>query len=123
MFGQPNFNRRSRFLEDIPDHLLDAELPAIPPPGLAHVRQERSGDYSVKMPSMSSAPVEPAPKKPDWIPPFGVGDRVQHGKFGTGVVIACAPLKNDAEVTVAFPGVVGVKKLVQSLAKLEMVSE
>ncbi len=123
MFGQPNFNRRSRFLEDIPDHLLDAELPAIPPPGLAHVRQERSGDYSVKMPSLSSTPAEPAPKKPEWIPPFGVGDRVQHGKFGTGVVIACAPLKNDAEVTVAFPGVVGVKKLVQSLAKLEIVSE
>ena len=39
--------------------------------------------------------------------------------FGVGVVIACSPLRNDAEVTVAFPGVIGVKKLVQSLAKLE----
>jgi DNA helicase-2/ATP-dependent DNA helicase PcrA len=52
-------------------------------------------------------------------PIFDVGERVRHQKFGTGVVIACVPLKGDTEVTVAFPGVTGIKKLVQSLAKLE----
>jgi DNA helicase-2/ATP-dependent DNA helicase PcrA len=39
-----------------------------------------------------------------------------------GVVIACNPLKNDAEVTVAFSGATGIKKMVQSFAKLEAVS-
>jgi DNA helicase-2/ATP-dependent DNA helicase PcrA len=46
---------------------------------------------------------------------------VRHGKFGVGIVVSVAPLKNDVEVTVAFPGVTGVKKLVQSLAKLEAI--
>jgi len=43
-------------------------------------------------------------------------------KFGMGVVVSCNPIKDDVEVTVAFPGVVGVKKLVQKFAKLETVS-
>jgi DNA helicase-2/ATP-dependent DNA helicase PcrA len=46
---------------------------------------------------------------------------VQHPKFGIGVVIACIPIKDDAEVTVMFPGIVGQKKLVQKLAKLQPV--
>jgi len=58
---------------------------------------------------------------PSWKAPFEVGQRVKHGKFGIGVVVACNPLKEDSEVTVAFPGVIGVKKLVQGLAKLEPV--
>jgi DNA helicase-2/ATP-dependent DNA helicase PcrA len=67
--------------------------------------------------------VEPraASARPSWNPPFHVGQKVTHKKFGIGVVVACGPLKGDAEVTVAFPGAVGVKKLVQSLAKLEAV--
>jgi DNA helicase-2/ATP-dependent DNA helicase PcrA len=62
-------------------------------------------------------------RKPEWKPPFEVGDRVRHVKFGVGMVVACAPIKDDVEVTVAFPGVTGVKKLVQKLAKLEKASE
>ncbi|MEJ5170509.1 MAG: hypothetical protein WHU10_05940, partial [Fimbriimonadales bacterium] len=59
--------------------------------------------------------------QPQWTPPFQVGARVKHAKFGIGVVVSCNPLQNDTEVTVVFPGVVGMKKLVQSLAKLEAV--
>jgi len=113
LFGQPNFNKRSRFLDDIPEELLDT----VHPTGMfgpGQVRQERSGQYSVVEPRREL-------KRPEWKSPFEVGDKVRHAKFGIGVVIACSPLKSDAEVTVAFPGVVGVKKLVQSLAKLEKV--
>lgn len=115
MFGQPNFNRRSRFLDDIPEHLLDDVRPSgVPSSAVTTVRAERSGSYSV-LPATDDREM----KKPDWTPPFTIGTKVRHAKFGIGVVIACGPLKNDAEVTVAFPGVVGVKKMVQSLAKLE----
>jgi DNA helicase-2/ATP-dependent DNA helicase PcrA len=116
LYGQPSFNRRSRFLDDIPAELTEtlygirrstnSELPT--------VRQLRTGEYAVVEPAR-------APSRPHWEPPFKVGERVQHRKFGVGVVIACGPLKGDAEVTVAFPGEVGVKKMVQSLAKLESV--
>ena len=118
MFGQPNFNKRSRFLDDIPGELVDAvEAGFFADRAVTQVRTERSGSITV---------VPPAPrelKKPEWAAPFEIGAKVRHGKFGIGVVLACNPLKSDAEVTVAFPGVIGVKKLVQSLAKLEKVEE
>jgi len=117
MYGAANFNRRSRFLDDVnldeADSLAPQRHPQAP---FRELRQDRTGGYAVTL-------TEPAqPKGPAWIPPFSVGERVQHPKFGVGVVIACSPLKtNDAEVTVAFPGVTGVKKLIQSFAKLETV--
>ncbi len=120
LYGQPNFNRRSRFLEDIPPELLDTLNGGgyAPPPG-RQVYQERSGTYQTTEPY--KAAVYTPLKGPSWKAPFEVGQRVLHPKFGVGVVVACNPLKNDAEVTVAFPGVIGVKKLVQNLAKLEAV--
>lgn len=119
VFGQSNFNMRSRFLDDIPHELLDDRTggPGMPSHGGPVVRRERTGAYAI----VGSTSSEPRPKAPDWTPPFQVGHKVKHSKFGIGVVISCSPLRNDAEVTVAFPGVTGVKKLVQSLAKLEAV--
>jgi DNA helicase-2/ATP-dependent DNA helicase PcrA len=119
LYGQPNFNRRSRFLDDIPADILvqmgtyqTQQLPG----AMRYVDQDRTGRYAVV------EPVKPARPERTWKPPFDVGQRVRHAKFGIGVVVACNPLKDDAEVTVAFPGVIGVKKLVQSLAKLEAVA-
>lgn len=117
LYGQPSFNRRSRFLDDIPSETIDVlfGVKTSPNHSLPTVRQMRGGDYAViEQP-------RPAQSKPSWEPPFTVGQKVTHRKFGIGVVIACGPLKNDAEVTVAFPGETGVKKMVQSLAKLEAV--
>lgn len=120
LFGTPNFNRRSRFLDDIPVHLLDTlNQPSYG--GTAPARtvfQERTGGYAVS----EAKPAPSSEKAPLWKPPFEVGQRVQHPKFGIGVVIACSPIRDDVEVTVAFPGVTGVKKLVQKLAKLQPVS-
>jgi len=118
LFGQPNFNRSSRFLDDISHLESDSLTPFSRPMGeqeIRTVRPERSGSYTVV-----EAPRGPL-KSPDWVAPFKVGQQVRHGKFGIGVVIACVPLKDDVEVTVAFPGVTGVKKLVQGFAKLEAV--
>jgi len=118
VFGQPSFNRRSRFLDDIPCELVSTLLPesTIAPRGLTQVRPNRGGEYAIVEPRRET------PTRSTWKPPFNVGDRVRHAKFGLGVVISCNPVKNDAEVTVAFPGVTGVKKLLQSFAKLEAVT-
>jgi len=121
LYGQPNFNYRSRFLEDVPNELLDtlSHSGYAMPAERRSVYQERSGGYSAP----SQAIVEPKAnlRPPSYKPPFEVGQRVRHAKFGIGVVVACNPLKDDSEVTVAFPGVVGVKKLAQNFAKLEAV--
>lgn len=130
LYGQPNFNRRSRFLDDVPPHLLTSLTgDRAPYMGGRDVAADRSGRYSVvegPPPASSGAVPSSSPttgasrlKGPAWKPPFEVGQRVRHVKFGVGVVIACSPMRDDTEVTVAFPGVTGVKKLVQSFAKLE----
>ena len=116
LYGMPNFNARSRFVDDIPAEILeirgDAGYSYAPP--IRAVTQQRSGTYTITEPQ--------APKQErSFKPLFDVGERVKHAKFGIGVVIACNPIKDDSEVTVAFPGVTGVKKLVQKLAKLEKV--
>ncbi|MBC8064008.1 MAG: DNA helicase PcrA [Chlorobia bacterium] len=124
LYGQPNFNRRSRFLEDIPNAILDtlSHSGYAMPAERRSVYQERSGTYSSpSFPSSSVLDEKPTLRGPSYKPPFDVGQKVRHGKFGIGVVVACNPIKNDTEVTVAFPGVVGVKKLAQSFAKLEAV--
>ncbi len=116
LYGMPNFNARSRFVDDIPAEILeirgDAGYSYAPP--IRAVTQQRTGTYTI---------TEPQPPKPERHikPLFDVGERVKHAKFGIGVVIACNPIKDDSEVTVAFPGVTGVKKLVQKLAKLEKI--
>lgn len=126
LFGAPSFNRRSRFLDDIPGHMVQVSgTPAANYGGYSGPRQtplHRNGSYSAPAPPPPHMQEQRKLRGPEWKPPFDVGARVRHVKFGIGVVVACNPLKGDAEVTVAFPGVVGVKKLVQSLAKLEAVS-
>ncbi|MCC7434297.1 MAG: UvrD-helicase domain-containing protein [Methanoregulaceae archaeon] len=125
VYGSPNFNARSRFLDDVPPHLLVERGSSAGYGSDRAVIANRSGQYSVSRPS-APPPSNPAagtarPRTAEWKPPFQVGQKVRHTKFGMGVVVACNPVKDDTEVTVAFPGVIGVKKLVQKLAKLEAV--
>jgi len=48
------------------------------------------------------------------------GERVRHPAFGEGTVVTSKLTRDDEEVTVAFPGR-GVKKLLASLANLELI--
>jgi DNA helicase-2/ATP-dependent DNA helicase PcrA len=50
---------------------------------------------------------------------FSTGQNVTHKKFGRGIVIESNLTGNDEEVIVAFTDV-GIKKLIASLAKLEI---
>lgn len=117
-YGMSNMNPPSRFLQDIPRNLLDYSGSIRRSPAnstQAVVSPTRTGTYQVDEP-------DAAPSRSTWIPPFKIGQKVNHKKFGVGVVVACNPLKNDAEVTVAFPGATGIKKMVQSFAKLEAIA-
>jgi DNA helicase-2/ATP-dependent DNA helicase PcrA len=124
LWGQANFNRPSRFLDDLPHELVSVRGVSPPTPYASRqVQQGRDGSYR----TIETRPAPPPPgsdgplRSPTWVSPFEVGQRVRHATFGIGVVVACNPIREDAEVTVAFPGVTGVKKLVQRVAKLEVV--
>ena len=46
---------------------------------------------------------------------------VRHDSFGDGIVVSCVVTSSDQEVTVAFKGQTGLKKLLLSYAQLEKV--
>ena len=91
----------SRFLRDIPSHLI------APPPDEAR-RAPRSPVQADVAPS--GAPLAALP--------FQTGERVHHPIFGDGMVMSCAVTGSDHEVMVVFSGG-EVKRLLHSLAHLE----
>ncbi len=109
----------SRFLKDIP-----AELVVRPqePAWRAAPVWAPLPPRPVRIPGADSDTSfgEPVRDKPK--PLFEKGDMVRHNVFGEGVVISCLPVRNDHEVTIAFKGGTGVKKLMLSYAPLEKVA-
>ncbi len=123
VYGTPNFNRRSRFLDDLPQELLDVRSFAPDVFEIGRYGALRGGPtferpYNDRVVVTKPEPTKPAP---EWRAPFEMGQRVKHPKFGEGTVIACVPAVGDAQVTVIFKGDAGGKPkvLLQKLAKLE----
>ena len=103
LMGSSTVNKPSRFLEDIPHHLISA-------PGWWQGEESQVAEavYSwnkAPVPSLSTVELK-------------AGDHVHHAQFGEGVVVSCREVKDDSEVVIAFVGM-GVKKLLLSLANLE----
>lgn len=125
IFGMTNRNRVSRFVEEIPETLVE---------------HTRSRDYSarpVSMPSFGGAkPFGEAPKtksvaeaggftpkprvKPAPAGTYRVGDTVLHKAFGTGLIVSATPMANDTLLEVAFDKA-GTKKLFANFARLTKV--
>ncbi len=115
-FGEFEFSQPSRFLDDIPDKLLKRE----------GARAVRRTTYSWN--SFSSTPVPtttrpPAEAKPLPEPRYRAGMRIRHAGWGEGMVIDSRVQDDGEEVLdVAFESV-GLKRLLASLAKLEILQK
>jgi len=106
IFGSTQINTPSRFLEDIPTHLLE-ETEAKPQ---MYSRQTFQNNSSLShLPKTSS--------QPSTSPTFKDGDHVQHKIFGTGLVVAS---QGDI-ITVAF-STAGLKKLSTAVAPLKKIN-
>ena len=105
LMGSTVVNKPSRFLGDIPRHLISGG-------GLWQGEEGKVATtaYSWNKPS--------APRQV--IPELKAGSHVRHAQFGEGVVVSCQPVKDDSEVVVVFDEV-GIKKLLLSFAHLEKV--
>jgi len=106
LFGGSVANPPSRFLQDIPAHLIC--MKGLWEESFISVAGQDFGRDAQLLSPHSSIPV------------LRVGDRVRHSKFGQGIVVSATPVKDDQEVTVVFEGI-GVKKLLASLAPLEKI--
>jgi DNA helicase-2/ATP-dependent DNA helicase PcrA len=72
----------------------------------------------------SSKPVTSAPLiagTVNAVTDFKNGDKVNHNKWGTGVVVAVKGSGEDMELNIAFPAPVGVKRLLAKFAPITKV--
>ena len=116
LFGSTQYNRPSRFIEEIPFELKNIESPSCSMPSSVHKSYIFEPEISPKRP-VSVLPAGMPPKREKATIDYKVGDTVKHKTFGSGVVLKMIPMGNDTLVEVAFPN--GTKKIMANFAKLE----
>ena len=120
--GEMNFNRPSRFINEIPRHLVKQTYGAVLKPETESKPTEfsrtKASLYS-KNPFANNPYIQKGmgSASPAGAPDYQVGDRVSHTKFGQGIVRSLTKLTNDYEVVIEFDGF-GQRKLRSSFAKL-----
>jgi DNA helicase II / ATP-dependent DNA helicase PcrA len=104
-FGRPAYHKQSRFLAEVPAHLIEwkrSEAAAAPPaserlarrPGVAALGNRR-------------------------VPSLEPGDRVTHDSYGLGTVLSVEGRGDDPEAKIDFGGDYGIKHLVLRYAPIE----
>ncbi|MDY0013134.1 MAG: 3'-5' exonuclease [Rhodocyclaceae bacterium] len=115
LHGQTRYNLRSRFLEEIPEHLTKWLTPSRPR-GLASEPAFRKYYDPAPGPAPKVAPPSPPQRGRD-LGGLRVGQNVSHARFGVGVIVAAEGSGPEARVQVNF-GRQGVKWLALAVAKL-----
>jgi DNA helicase II / ATP-dependent DNA helicase PcrA len=134
LWGSSQPRDPSRFLADIPPHLVKGRAPSainqqLPWGGAASTglpgagRTSLAGAPPVRVvegrPGRPTGPSAPPAPKPAVGLSYRTGEKVRHAKFGDGIVIEAKQSGADTEVTVAFQGSVGIKRLSLAYAPLE----
>ena len=83
LHGQPRYGLPSRFLDDIPAALVRS--------------------LNLRTPSSADAAPYPAPPQASREPPYRMGARVSHPRYGEGVVSGYQGQGGEAEIKVSFP--------------------
>ena len=116
--GQTQYNRRSRFIDEIPGQYLDTEQRISEQRVVKTTERPVKYQYGAKAGkpyNLSDFKVKPVGELD-----YQVGDRVKHIKFGVGTVQEITKGGRDFEVAVEFDRV-GRKKMFASFAKLKKV--
>ncbi|MDF2682028.1 MAG: ATP-dependent helicase PcrA [Brevibacillus sp.] len=147
LFGRTNVNAPSRFLQEIPADLLDGspvadrgygggggggfgqrEVARSPFGGGGYQTGATRVGMAGRTAAASGSPFSrPAAQAGDKLPGHGsaagvdwkVGDKVKHGKWGTGTVVKVKGTGDDMELDIAFPSPTGIKKLLAKFAPIE----
>jgi DNA helicase-2/ATP-dependent DNA helicase PcrA len=137
LWGSSQPRDPSRFLADIPPNLVKGRSPsainqqlpwgAKPSTGLPGApglgRTSRAGAPPVRVvegrPGRPAGPAELPAQGSGSGASYRTGEKVRHAKFGEGIIIEAKPGGADGEVTVAFQGSVGIKRLSLAYAPLE----
>jgi DNA helicase II / ATP-dependent DNA helicase PcrA len=135
LYGDSSLSIPSRFLKDIPGHLLQEAKKTTAAPKPKSFGQRRRAAYAddeaedtgarskarpSERPSSYSRVISwDTPARPPTLAQYRSGQRVRHAQFGEGIVVEAKLSGGEEEVIVAFDEV-GIKRLLASLAKLEV---
>ncbi|MBO0461420.1 DNA helicase PcrA [Enterococcus sp. DIV1298c] len=119
LYGRTQYNRPSRFLEEIDQELLDIHgmrpTPSASQP--SPFRGKQTGTtYQQPTKTGVSAKVATGGETGGWKP----GDKVKHKKWGPGTVVRVTGDAKDLELDIAFPSQ-GVKRVLAAFAPIEKV--
>ncbi|GGM29047.1 ATP-dependent DNA helicase PcrA [Paraliobacillus quinghaiensis] len=118
LYGKTNFNPVSRFINEIPDELLE---------GMEEAKEQMFGKSKIEKqkPNPFAAPPKQAVKKAAQKTTTGgeklgwqVGDKANHKKWGQGTVVRASGEGESMELDIAFPAPVGIKRLLAKFAPI-----
>ncbi|TFE01313.1 DNA helicase PcrA [Jeotgalibacillus sp. R-1-5s-1] len=117
LFGRTNMNPVSRFIAEIPSELLEEPM-----------KKEANPFGLGGSPRPSAQPRKAPVRRPVQRTTGGsdigwsVGDKAQHGKWGTGTVVSVKGEGDSMELDIAFPSPTGIKRLLAKFAPVTKVS-
>jgi DNA helicase II / ATP-dependent DNA helicase PcrA len=118
LFGRTNMNPESRFIKEIPAELIEDAAPKQkrPSPLSGGARPSTSTRQPLPQRGAVSRPVAASSggEEVGW----KVGDKAQHGKWGTGTVVSVKGSGEGLELDIAFPSPTGIKRLLAKFAPI-----
>lgn len=125
LYGNYMHNLPSRFVSEVPDNLLyQAGTGHDVTSAAGHTAAGRQGNYAPENKlrysgaNTASAANTASVGAAGAVGSYSLGDKVEHGKWGQGVVVSIKGNGEDAEISVAFPNI-GIKTLVAKYAPLK----
>jgi DNA helicase-2/ATP-dependent DNA helicase PcrA len=112
-WGQPSYNPASRFLDEVPEELVDWERTASTGRGGSAPAQARVAATGLARGSLRGG----TGNRP--IPALDLGDKVTHDAFGLGTVVAVRGEAEKAQAQIDFGADVGLKWLLLRYAPIE----
>lgn len=118
LYGKTQYNRPSRFLNEIDDELLDVQGMTPTPNKIGTFKEPTVFKPTYKQPKQTVVSTKQATggDTAGW----QAGDKVKHKKWGTGTVVRVAGSNEDIELDVAFPEQ-GIKRLLAAFAPIEKI--
>ncbi len=122
LYGRTTANPPSRFLAEIPEHLLDLPKAASSTPAAGYTGRVASGSAHSGSQHVATdrITVGRTPPRPTSVATFKTGDRVKHMLFGEGEILSVQKMGTDSLYEIAFD-TKGTKKLMATYAKLQKI--
>lgn len=105
LFGRTSYNEVSRFIKEIPEHLIHNENES---------ENEQVEETMIFNPYEIEEIFAPKEEEPLW----KIGDKISHRKWGRGIVVNVKGKGDATEIDVTFPSV-GVRRLLAKFAPIE----